>query len=202
MRTLFIDNRDSFVYNLVDYVATIDSDVRVLLNTGNINSAIEFNPQAIVLSPGPGNPHNNGDAGICPQVLRTFPHVPTLGVCLGHQIIAATYGGRVAHNEEGPVHGKPAQIHHDGKGLFGGLPDPLEAGRYHSLCVRNVPPKFRVSAEIENGTVMGLRHRYLPLEGVQFHPESVLTPNGRKMIENFVRDASAHTEKNGDGVQS
>ena len=202
MRTLFIDNRDSFVYNLVDYVETIEPEVEVLLNDADIKSAIEYDPQAIVLSPGPGNPHNKEDVGVCPQVLRTFPGVPTLGVCLGHQIIAATYGGKVAHNPEGPVHGKPANISHDGEGIFKDLPNPVQAGRYHSLCVHEVPPDFSVSAKIDNGTVMGLRHDSLPIEGVQFHPESVLTPDGRKMMENFIRRARSSATENGDGEKN
>jgi len=202
VRTLFIDNRDSFVYNLVDYVAAMEPEIEVLLNTASIKRAIDFRPQAIVLSPGPGNPHRAGDVGICPQVLRTFPHVPTLGVCLGHQVIAATYGGRVAHNPEGPVHGKPSTIHHDGEGVFHGLSSPIDGGRYHSLCVKNVPPRFRVTAKTGDGAVMGLRHRFLPLEGVQFHPESVLTPDGRRLMENFTRQARILAEKGGEGAEA
>jgi len=195
MRTLFIDNRDSFVYNLVDYVAAMEPEVEVLLNTSSLRRALEFRPQAVVLSPGPGSPHRAEDVGICPQVLRAFPDVPTLGVCLGHQVIASAYGGRVTHAPVGPVHGKASSIHHDGEGVFRGLPNPLVGGRYHSLSVERLPQGFKVTARSDDGLVMGLRHRSLPLEGVQFHPESVLTPMGRKMVENFIGQARVLARK-------
>jgi anthranilate synthase/aminodeoxychorismate synthase-like glutamine amidotransferase len=145
--------------------------------------------QGIVISPGPGHPANIEDFGVCAAVLRTIsPYVPTLGVCLGHQGIAHSFGGTVVRSGT-PMHGKTSAVRHDGTGVFKGLPSPLTVGRYHSLCVResDLPPEMVVTARSDEGEVMGLRHRIYPIEGVQFHPESVLTERGQDLVDNFVR---------------
>ncbi|RJS72829.1 MAG: aminodeoxychorismate/anthranilate synthase component II [Candidatus Syntrophoarchaeum sp. WYZ-LMO15] len=186
MKVLFINNFDSFVWNLVEYVSIFEEDTIVLPNTTPVEEVRRIRPDAIVISPGPGNPHVPRDAGSTPDIIREFREVPILGVCLGHQAIAVAWGGKVAHAPSGPVHGKSSLIEHDCKTIFRGLPNPLEAGRYHSLIVSELPDCFEISASFD-GMIMGIRHRDYPTEGIQFHPESVLTPHGLKIIENFLR---------------
>ncbi len=186
MKTLFINNRDSFVYNLVDYVAVIEPDVVVVPNTISIEEVNQIKPDAIIISPGPGNPYNQKDIGSCLEVIKAFKETPMLGVCLGHQAICVAFGGRVAHSPSGPVHGKTSKIMHDGKAIYEGVETPLIGGRYHSLTVVELPNSLKVTAVGEDGIIMGARHINYPIEGVQFHPESVLTPAGKKIIQNFM----------------
>lgn len=188
MRLVIIDNYDSFVYNLKQYLAELGADCQVVRNDSvTVQDVGRMAPDGIVLSPGPGNPCNARDFGVCHDVLVDLsPHTPTLGVCLGHQGIAACYGGKV---EKGavPVHGKASLIHHDGKGIFAGLEDPMTVGRYHSLVAVDVPEsEMVISARTEDGVIMALRHRRHPVDGVQFHPESVLTPSGKRLLANFL----------------
>ena len=185
-----LDNYDSFTYNLVQYIGELGHEVVVRRNDQiTVDEIAELHPQRIVVSPGPCTPH---EAGISIEVIRHFAgKVPVLGVCLGHQAIGAAFGGKVvrAHNL---MHGKTSQIEHDGRKVFRGIPSPLTATRYHSLIVeeRNLPKELEVSATCidRDGrrVIMGLRHRDLPVEGVQFHPESVLTEYGKQMVQNFV----------------
>ncbi|HEY96670.1 MAG TPA: aminodeoxychorismate/anthranilate synthase component II [Dehalococcoidia bacterium] len=183
---LLIDNYDSFTYNLYQYLCELGSEVTVARNDKMTIKEIEkLTPERIVISPGPGYPR---DAGISCEVIRRFgDNVPILGVCLGHQCIAEVYGGVVDHAGE-IKHGKSSLIHHDGKGVFKGLPDPFPAIRYHSLAVRpeTVPDCLEVSAKTDNNIIMGLRHRELPVEGVQFHPESIMTGVGKDLLKNFL----------------
>jgi anthranilate phosphoribosyltransferase len=184
---LVIDNYDSFTYNLVQLLAALGAEVRVERNDAlGAAEALSLSPAGIVISPGPGRPD---DAGISRDVVRAAAAagVPVLGVCLGHQVIADVFGGVVCRSPQ-PVHGKTAEITHDGRGIFAGVPSPLTAMRYHSLCVDvdSVPDALEVTARSTDGIIMGLRHRELPLHGVQFHPESVLTPEGAKILANFL----------------
>lgn len=191
-RVLLIDNQDSFTFNLVQALRTLGAEVRVARNDAlTLEEARVHAPSHLVLSPGPGRPER---AGIMPAVLGAFlERVPILGVCLGHQAIGAHFSGRVARGLR-PVHGKSSRIWHDGRGLFRGLSNPFVAGRYHSLCVseHGLSPELEVSAWSAEGEVMGLRHRALPVEGVQFHPESVLTPRGTRLLANFLALTPAH----------
>jgi anthranilate synthase/aminodeoxychorismate synthase-like glutamine amidotransferase len=186
-----VDNYDSFTFNLVQALGKLDADIRVARNDRfEPSEVVSLRPRAVVISPGPGRPESAG---------RTIPMiaeaeragVPLLGVCLGHQAVAARHGGVVERAPE-PRHGKTSRISHDGSGIFAGLPDPFEAGRYHSLVVREegLPAELAVIARSEDGLVMALAHRTLPVFGLQFHPESVLTPEGEKILANFVRLAS------------
>jgi len=181
-----LDNYDSFTYNLVQYLGGLGAEVMVRRNDQTTVEEIEtFQPDAIVLSPGPGRP---ADAGILFETIRHFRNkLPILGVCLGHQAIGEVFGGRVV-SAPSLVHGKTADIFHDGKTIFRGLPVPFPAARYHSLVVdpRSIPPELEVSARTTDGVVMGLRHRHLPVEGVQFHPESILTTAGLELLRNFL----------------
>jgi len=186
MKTLFINNRDSFVYNLVDYVAVIEPDVVVVPNTISTEGVKRIEPDAIIISPGPGNPYHQKDIGSCLEIIKAFKQTPMLGVCLGHQAICVAFGGKVAHSPSGPIHGKASKITHDGKGIYSGIENPLIGGRYHSLTVVDLPSDLRVTAVDEDGIIMGVRHIKYPIEGVQFHPESVLTPVGKKIIQNFM----------------
>ena len=184
---LLIDNYDSFTYNLVQYFGELGARVEVRRNDGVTVEEIEkeLKPERIVISPGPGTPD---EAGVSTDVIGNFAgHVPMLGVCLGHQAIGQMFGGRVVR-APAPVHGKPAAIDHDGRTIFRGLPPGFKAGRYHSLVVEpdSLPSCLEVSARTPDGIIMGLRHRELPVEGVQFHPESVLTEWGYQMLANWL----------------
>ena len=183
---LVIDNYDSFTYNLVQYLGELGAELSVYRNDAiTVDEVERLAPAGIVVSPGPGAPR---DAGVSiPVIRRCAERVPILGVCLGHQAIGEVFGGVVERGPV-PVHGKTALIHHDGRGVFAGIPSPFEATRYHSLVVRRagLPACLEVSAESEDGLVMGLRHRSLPVEGVQFHPESILTVPGKALLGNFL----------------
>jgi anthranilate synthase/aminodeoxychorismate synthase-like glutamine amidotransferase len=184
---LMIDNYDSFTYNLVQYLGQLGEEVAVHRNDAITLDEIEaMNPEAIFLSPGPCSPEQ---AGISVDVVRRFHRsVPLMGVCLGHQAIGHAFGGRVVRAER-IMHGKTSPILNDGRTIFRGLPSPFPAGRYHSLIVEreSLPDCLEVSAETEEGEIMGLRHRTLPVEGIQFHPESILTPGGKRIIRNFLQ---------------
>ncbi len=183
---LLIDNYDSFTYNLYQYLGELGAQVEVVRNDAVTLEDIDaLAPERIIISPGPGNPD---DAGISKDVIRRFAgKTPILGVCLGHQCIGEVYGGVVAGAGE-ILHGKVSKITHDGRGVFAGLPSPIEATRYHSLAIQpgTVPDVLEVSARSESGVIMGVRHRTLPVEGVQFHPESILTADGKAMLRNFL----------------
>ena len=184
---LVIDNYDSFTYNLVQYLGELGADVRVRRNDQVTIGEIEvMAPDQILISPGPGRPE---DAGITMDVIRRFgPRTPILGVCLGHQAIGMVYGGIVCR-ANAPMHGKTSTVVHDGKGVFTGMTEPFPAGRYHSLVVSNeqVPPELEVAARTkEDNTIMAVRHVTYPVHGVQFHPESVLTEEGRRILRNFL----------------
>jgi anthranilate synthase/aminodeoxychorismate synthase-like glutamine amidotransferase len=185
-RILVIDNYDSFVYNLVQYLGELGADPVVHRHDAlGLDDVEAIDPDGILISPGPGTP---ADAGLSNDLIRTWgARVPVFGVCLGQQCIGEVFGGRVVRAPQ-VVHGKTSLIRHDGRGVFEGLPDPLEATRYHSLIVErsSVPPELVVSAETDDGLVMGLRHRELMVEGVQFHPESILTTGGHDMVGNFL----------------
>ncbi len=185
---LVIDNYDSFTYNLVQYLGELGAEMIVRRNDEVLLDEIEneINPERILISPGPGNPD---EAGVSLKVIENFGgKVPILGVCLGHQAIGQAFGGRVIRAPL-PVHGKDAEVLHDEKTIFSGLSQNFRVGRYHSLVVEreSLPEELEISAETGDGLIMGLRHRNLKIEGVQFHPESVLTPEGKKLLENFLR---------------
>ena len=185
-RVLVVDNYDSFAYNLVQYVGGVADEVIVRRNDAvDVAGIREIDPDAIVVSPGPGTPQ---DAGVSMPVFAELDY-PTLGVCLGHQALCAVHGAEVDHAPE-VVHGKRSTISHDGRGVFAGLPDRIEVGRYHSLAVErtDVPTVLEETAHTddENGVVMGVRHRENPHVGVQFHPESILTDDGRRLVRNFL----------------
>jgi len=190
-RVVVIDNYDSFVYNLVQYLGELGAEPVVHRHDQvSLAELRELAPDAVLVSPGPGRPE---DAGVSNEAIRAFGDdgVPVLGVCLGHQCIGQLYGGEVVRAPE-VMHGKTSEIHHDAQGVFAGLPDPLTATRYHSLVVsrETVPPELVVTAETNDGLVMGLRHRELPVEGVQFHPESILTESGHALMKNFLATAA------------
>jgi anthranilate synthase/aminodeoxychorismate synthase-like glutamine amidotransferase len=184
MRLLMIDNYDSFTYNLVHLFEEMGAEVLVYRNDQlTVEEAETLAPDRLVVSPGPGRP---ADAGVSVEVIRRLgPTVPTLGVCLGHQAIVEAFGGEVGQ-ARALLHGKASRVHHDGQGVFRGLPDEIEAGRYHSLAATKVPDGLTVTAQTADGEVMGVRHTTHPIEGVQFHPESVLTPDGPAMARNFL----------------
>ena len=188
MRLLVIDNYDSFTYNLVQYLGELGEDVKVLRNDEMGADDIErLAPQRIVLSPGPCTPN---EAGVSLELIRRFAgRVPILGVCLGHQAIGQAFGGKVVHAKT-LMHGKVSQIHHLGKGIFRNLPSPYQATRYHSLAIERAscPADLEVTAWTDDGEIMGVRHRSLPVEGVQFHPESILTQHGHALLRNFLED--------------
>jgi anthranilate synthase/aminodeoxychorismate synthase-like glutamine amidotransferase len=186
MRVLVIDNYDSFTYNLVQYLGELGAEPEVVRNDrARVDELVEGSYDRLVVSPGPCTPT---EAGISIEACAAFPAagVPTLGVCLGHQSLVEAYGGRTIRGE--PIHGKDAEIAHDGAGVFRGLETPLRAGRYHSLVADPDLPEELVLTASLGDVVMGVRHRELPVEGVQFHPESVLTPRGKDMLRNFLAD--------------
>ena len=184
MRVLVVDNYDSFTYNLVQYLGELGAEPEVVRNDVETTDALlARRPDRVIVSPGPCTPN---EAGVSVEVMRRFPEagVPTLGVCLGHQSLAQAFGGTVVRHV--PVHGKTTEITHSGVGLFAGLPSPLQVGRYHSLVVDPALPDALVVTATGGGVVMAVEHRALPAFGVQFHPESVLTPDGQKLLENFL----------------
>ncbi len=185
MRVLVVDNYDSFTYNLVQYIGELGAEPLVYRNDAlTADEALSLGVDRVVISPGPGRPEG---AGRSPEIVRALGEaIPTLGVCLGHQVIASVFGGTVDRAPE-PRHGKTSQITHDGRGVFAGLGNPFEATRYHSLAVVEMPASLQVTARSEDGVVQGLRHRELPIEGVQFHPESVMTGEGKRLLANFLR---------------
>jgi anthranilate synthase component 2 len=189
-RVLVIDNYDSFVYNLVQELGKLGAEPVVHRNDAiDIDGIRSASPDAILISPGPGRPE---DAGISTLVIRELAgEIPILGVCLGHQAIGQVYGGEVV-SAPTLMHGKTSAVHHGGEGVFAGLPDPFIATRYHSLVVEpaSVPEVLEVTATTADGVIMGLRHRHLPVEGVQFHPESLLTPSGPALLANFLASAA------------
>jgi anthranilate synthase/aminodeoxychorismate synthase-like glutamine amidotransferase len=186
MRVLVIDNYDSFTYNLVQYLGELRAEVEVVRNDrAEVGELLEHGPDRLVVSPGPCTP---AEAGISSEAIRAFAEAgtPVLGVCLGHQAMVAAFGGRVVQAE--PIHGKDAEVSHDGRTIYAGLPSPLVAGRYHSLVADpDLPDELELSASLGD-VVMGARHRELPAEGVQFHPESVLTPQGKHLLSNFLEE--------------
>jgi len=185
-RLLLIDNYDSFTYNLVQAFMVLGADVQVYRNDAiTVAEAQALKPTHLCISPGPGTPQ---DAGVSMEMIRAFAgRVPVFGVCLGHQSIVEVFGGKVVRAGR-LMHGKTSQISHDGQGLFAGLPQPCEVGRYHSLIAQpeSLPAVLEVTARTAEGEIMGVRHRELQVEGVQFHPESVLTPDGPQLMRNFV----------------
>lgn len=188
---LVLDNYDSFTYNLVQYLGELGETVEVYRNDAiTVDEVAALQPEAIVVSPGPCTPH---EAGIStPLVHELGPRIPLLGVCLGHQAIGAAFGGNIVRAGE-LMHGKSSDIHHDGDGVFLGLPNPFEAIRYHSLVIERdtVPASLTITAETKNGLIMGVRHREHPIEGVQFHPESIMTAVGKDLLRNFLTQARA-----------
>jgi len=187
MRVLVIDNYDSFTYNLVQYLGELGADVEVVRNDhATVDQLLMRGHDRVIVSPGPCTPN---EAGISLEAVRRFPQarIPTLGVCLGHQALAQAWGGKVIHHR--PVHGKTTMIEHDGRTIFRGLREPLEVGRYHSLVVDPELPDVLERSAFGGEVVMAVRHRELPAEGVQFHPESVLTEQGRELLANFLARA-------------
>jgi anthranilate synthase component 2 len=187
---LLVDNYDSFTYNLYQYLGELGAEVRVVRNDElSAEAALALSPERIVISPGPGTPDQ---AGITLDLIRRAAgRIPVLGVCLGHQALGQAFGGEVRRAPK-LMHGKTSQIHHDGRRVFARLPDPFTATRYHSLVVErdSVPESLEISAWTDDGIVMGLRHREYPLEGVQFHPESILTTVGKDLLRNFLEQGS------------
>ena len=184
MRVLVVDNYDSFTYNLVHLLEELGAEVVVRQSDSlAVTAARALRADGLVVSPGPGRP---GDAGHSIELVRELgATTPTLGVCLGHQAVVEAFGGRIAQARS-LVHGKASTISHDGRGIYAGLPSPIAVGRYHSLAASEIPETLDVTARTADGEVMGVRHRELPVEGVQFHPESVLTPTGRAMLRTFL----------------
>lgn len=185
-KILLIDNYDSFTYNLYQYFGELGAEVTVVRNDKiSVDEALKMAPTHLVISPGPKRPE---DAGVCNEMIRAFEgKAPVLGVCLGHQCLGYTYGATVSRAER-IMHGKLSKIYHDGRGLFQGVPNPFEATRYHSLLVQDgtLPAFLEVSAHTSEGEIMGLRHKKFPTEGVQFHPESILTKPGKSLLRNFL----------------
>mgnify|MGYP001828351456 CR=1 FL=1 len=187
VRMLLIDNYDSFTYNLVQAFAAHGAEVMVYRNDAiDVDEAVALAPTHLVISPGPGRPE---DAGVSLAMIEAFAgKIPVLGVCLGHQSIVQAYGGEILRAER-LMHGKTSMVSHDGQSIFAGLPQPFEVGRYHSLCAEqdSLPEVLEITAQTDRGEIMGVRHKTLPVEGVQFHPESVLTPEGDRLMANFMR---------------
>jgi anthranilate synthase/aminodeoxychorismate synthase-like glutamine amidotransferase len=194
VRLLLIDNYDSFTYNLVQAFLVLGAEVLVHRNDAlSVQQALQLAPTHLCISPGPGTPY---DAGVSMDMIRAFAGVvPVFGVCLGHQSITEVFGGKVVRAGR-LMHGKTSMVTHDGQGLFAGLPDPCEVGRYHSLIAQpeSLPSELVVTARTAEGEIMGLRHRELMVEGVQFHPESVLTPHGPALMANFLRQRAARRD--------
>jgi anthranilate synthase component 2 len=188
---LMIDNYDSFTYNLVQYLGELGADVRVFRNDQiSIDEIRKLKPDQLVISPGPCTPN---EAGVSVEAIRAFGgKIPLLGVCLGHQSIGAAYGGRIVRADR-LMHGKTSPIHHDGRTLFKGLPEPFDATRYHSLLIEraSIPDVLEISAWTDEGEIMGVRHREHLVEGIQFHPESILTVQGKNLLRNFLERAAA-----------
>lgn len=186
MMILMIDNYDSFTYNLVQYLGQFGQDVLVRRNDCvTLDEICKLNPEAIFLSPGPCTPK---EAGVTVDIIKVFhTSIPTMGVCLGHQAIGYAFGGNIVRAHR-LMHGKTSQILNDGRTIYKGLPNPFTAGRYHSLIVErdSLPSCLEISAETEEGEIMGIRHHRYPVEGIQFHPESILTPHGKRIIKNFL----------------
>jgi anthranilate synthase/aminodeoxychorismate synthase-like glutamine amidotransferase len=191
VRMLLIDNYDSFTYNLVQAFAAHGAEVMVYRNDMiSVDEGLALEPTHLVISPGPGRPD---DAGVSLQMITAFAgKVPVLGVCLGHQSIVQQQGGKIVRAEQ-LMHGKTSSITHDGKSIFEGISEPFEVGRYHSLCAESesLPDTLEVTAQTDSGVIMGVRHQSLQLEGVQFHPESVLTPEGDRLMTNFMRQTNS-----------
>ena len=198
VRLLMIDNYDSFTYNLVQAFLVLDAEVTVYRNDAiDIAGAERLQPTHLVVSPGPGRP---SDAGVSLELIAHFAgRIPMLGVCLGHQCMVEHFGGEIVPAGS-LMHGKTSSVSHDGSSIYDGLPNPFEAGRYHSLAARRdrVPAVLEVTARTEEGEIMGVRHRVLPVEGVQFHPESVLTPDGPALLKNFLAARPAAEQTGGD----
>jgi anthranilate synthase component II len=188
---LFVDNQDSFVWNLVDYVSQFYPETVVKSNQVKLSEVKAMEPLGIVISPGPGHPANPRDIGSCLEIIKQLGRTSILGVCLGHQAMNIAYGGTISHTK--PLHGKTSEIKHDGKGIFRGLENPMVGGRYHSLAIEELSPELEVSAKTADGIIMGVRHRSRPHCGLQFHPESVLTPDGKRLISNWIEDVVAYT---------
>ena len=194
---LMIDNYDSFTYNLYQYLSELGAEIEVARNDKiSLEEIKEISPEGIIISPGPSTPL---EAGISNDVIRHFgPTIPTLGVCLGHQCIGYVYGAKV--DRAGEIrHGKTSMVNHKGVGVLAGLPNPFQAIRYHSLVVypETIPNTLEVTAHTDNGLIMGLRHKEFPVEGVQFHPESILTPDGKHLLQNFLDKVSAASAARG-----
>lgn len=191
MRVLLIDNFDSFTFNLAQYLGSLGAEPVVVRNNATVDDLVALNTDAVVISPGPGHPR---DAGCCVDAIHAFAalRLPLLGVCLGHQAIGLAYGGDVVR-AEALMHGKTSEIHHYSQGVFAGLDDPFTATRYHSLVVKpeTLPDCLEVTAETADHVIMGVRHSELPIEGVQFHPESIMTPAGMTLLSNFLSGAPA-----------
>lgn len=181
---LFVDNFDSFVWNLVDYVSIFYEFTIVRPNSITLAEVEKLDPIGIVISPGPGHPAKARDIGSCLDIILHHPQTPILGVCLGHQAMNLAYGGTISHTR--PLHGKTSEIRHDGLGIFRGVENPLQGGRYHSLAIEELAPQMEITATSAEGVVMGIRHKSRPHCGLQFHPESVLTPSGKRIIKNWV----------------
>jgi anthranilate synthase component 2 len=187
---LMIDNYDSFTYNLVQYFGELGAAVQVFRNDAiTVEEIARLQPDHLVISPGPCAP---AQAGVSLAAIKAFAgKIPLLGVCLGHQAIGEAFGGRIIHARK-PMHGKLSAIHHDGRGVFAGLPDPLTVTRYHSLAIerQSLPDDLKISAATEDGEIMGVRHKTLAVEGVQFHPESILSERGHDLLRNFLEGVS------------
>ena len=191
VRMLLIDNYDSFTYNLVQAFAAQGADVMVYRNDAiSVEESVELKPTHLVISPGPGRPE---DAGVSLDMIGAWAgKLPIFGVCLGHQSIVQQFGGEIVRAER-LMHGKTSMVKHDGESIYAGLPNPFEVGRYHSLCAEeeSLPDELIVTAQTERGEIMGVRHKTLQIEGVQFHPESVLTPDGNMLMANFMRQEAS-----------
>jgi len=197
MRVLVIDNYDSFTYNLVQYLGELGAEVQVVRNDAiEVEDALRLAPERIVLSPGPCTPN---EAGICVPLIRAVAgKIPLLGVCLGHQAIGAAFGGEIVRALR-PMHGKTSLVHHTGQGVFHGLPNPLRVIRYHSLVIRRdtLPDELEITAETDEGEIMGIRHKHYPIEGVQFHPESIMSEAGLELLRNFLQGVQASSSPSG-----